>query len=89
MGALPLWGKTPRLTWQNLEAQLKAAGNAGAILRPVNVASKRLYQGVNILSLWAAGDEAGYESGTWGTYKQWAEAEERHRAAKRALGAFP
>ena len=47
---------------------------AGSVMRPVNVASKKPYQGVNILTLWAAGDAAGYEAGTWGTYKQWAEA---------------
>ena len=43
-------------------------------MRPVNVASKKPYQGVNILTLWAAGDAAGYQAGTWGTYKQWGEA---------------
>jgi antirestriction protein ArdC len=48
--------------------------SAGSIMRPVNVASKKAYQGVNILTLWAAGDAAGYQSGTWGTYKQWTEA---------------
>ena len=47
---------------------------AGSIMRPVNIASKKAYQGVNILTLWAAGDAAGYQSGTWGTYKQWSEA---------------
>jgi len=38
---------------------------AGSVLRPVNVASKKPYQGVNILPLWAAGDEAGYQAGLW------------------------
>ena len=47
---------------------------AGSIMRPVNVASKKPYQGVNVLTLWAAGDAAGYEAGLWGTYKQWGEA---------------
>jgi antirestriction protein ArdC len=47
---------------------------AGSIMRPVNVASKKPYQGVNIPTLWAASDAAGYEAGTWGTYKQWTEA---------------
>lgn len=45
----------------------------GNIMRPVNIASKKAYRGVNILALWAAADASGYESGTWGTYKQWAE----------------
>jgi antirestriction protein ArdC len=48
--------------------------SAGNIMRPVNIASKNAYRGVNILTLWATADEKGYSSGTWGTYKQWAEA---------------
>ena len=70
------------ITDQTIEAIEAGAGEfrlpwhraAGSIMRPVNVASKKAYQGVNVLSLWAAGDEAGYQSGTWGTYKQWGEA---------------
>ncbi len=38
----------------------------------------------NILALWAAGDAKGYESGTWGTYKQWAEAGAQVRKGERA-----
>ena len=34
--------------------------SAGNIMRPVNVASKKTYQGVNVLTLWAAGEEKGY-----------------------------
>ena len=48
--------------------------SAGNIMRPVNIASKNAYRGVNILTLWATADAKGYSSGTWGTYKQWAEA---------------
>jgi antirestriction protein ArdC len=47
--------------------------SAGNIMRPVNVASKKPYRGVNILTLWAIADEKGYSSGLFGTYKQWAE----------------
>jgi antirestriction protein ArdC len=43
------------------------------VLSACKIASKA-YRGVNILALWAASDAAGYESGTWGTYRQWAEA---------------
>jgi antirestriction protein ArdC len=57
---------------------------AGSIMRPVNVASKKPYQGVNILSLWAAGDAAGYQTGTWGTYKQWSEAGAQVRKGEKA-----
>lgn len=41
--------------------------------RPVNVATKRPYRGINILSLWASADCANYRSGIWGTFKQWKE----------------
>ena len=44
----------------------------GAITRPVNVATNKRYNGVNILALWAQADKAGFRSGTWGTYRQWA-----------------
>src|ERR1700678_549968 len=53
-----------RLPWH------RAAGN---IMRPVNVASKKAYRGVNVLALWATAEDKGYTSGTWGTYRQWAE----------------
>lgn len=47
--------------------------SAGNIMRPVNVASKNAYRGVNILALWSSADAKGYSSGHWGTYKQWTE----------------
>jgi antirestriction protein ArdC len=58
--------------------------SAGSIMRPVNIASKKPYQGVNILTLWAAGDAAGFQSGTWGTYKQWGEAGAQVRKGEKA-----
>jgi antirestriction protein ArdC len=48
--------------------------SAGSIMRPVNIASKKPYRGVNIVALWACAEESGYSSGIWGTYRQWAEA---------------
>ena len=47
---------------------------AGNIMRPVNVASKKSYRGVNVLALWATAEEKAYTSGIWGTYRQWLEA---------------
>ena len=41
--------------------------------RPCNVLSKQRYHGINVISLWVAGDEINYRSGLWGTYKQWQE----------------
>src|SRR5437773_7781415 len=38
---------------------------------PINVTSKKPYRGINTVCLWAAAEAKGYESGEWGTYKQW------------------
>ena len=37
---------------------------AGGIMRPVNVASRKHYRGVNVIALWAAAEEKSYASGT-------------------------
>jgi antirestriction protein ArdC len=58
--------------------------SAGNIMRPVNIASRKSYQGVNILTLWATADALGYSSGTWGTYKQWAEGGAQVRKGEKA-----
>ncbi|WP_442755898.1 ArdC family protein [Methylocystis sp. JAN1] len=54
------------------EFQLPWHRPASSAMRPVNVATKAAYRGVNILALWAAAEESGYASGLWGTYRQWA-----------------
>jgi antirestriction protein ArdC len=64
-----------RLPWH------RAAGN---IMRPVNIASKKAYRGVNVLALWATAEEKGYSSGTWGTYRQWAEIGAQVRKGEKA-----
>jgi antirestriction protein ArdC len=38
---------------------------------PINVITNKPYRGINTLCLWAAAESKGYESGEWGTYKQW------------------
>src|SRR5258708_6896251 len=38
---------------------------------PINVTSHKPYRGINTLCLWAAAEAKGYQSGEWGTYKQW------------------
>lgn len=53
------------------EFQLPWHRPSSSAMRPVNVASKAAYRGVNILALWAAAEERGYASGLWGTYRQW------------------
>ncbi len=39
--------------------------------RPINLASKKPYRGINILALWAVAERCGYAKGLWGTYRQW------------------
>ncbi len=39
--------------------------------RPTNAATRRVYNGVNIIALWAAAQNRGYDSRIWATYKQW------------------
>ncbi len=58
--------------------------SAGNIMRPVNVASKKAYQGVNILALWAESELRGLGSGLWGTYRQWTEAGAQVRKGEKA-----
>jgi antirestriction protein ArdC len=66
------------------EFRLPWHGSAGGFMRPVNVASKKAYRGVNVVALWAYAEEFGYSSGVWGTYKQWAEAGAQVRQGEKA-----
>ncbi len=43
------------------------------IYSPINVSSKTHYRGMNTVILWAEAQNRGYNSGTWGTFKQWQE----------------
>ena len=58
--------------------------SAGNIMRPVNIASKKPYRGVNVLALWAAAEEKAYTSGVWGTYRQWSEAGAQIRKSEKS-----
>jgi antirestriction protein ArdC len=53
-------------------------------MRPVNVASKKRYRGVNVVALWACAEESGYSSGIWGTYRQCAGTGAQVRKGERA-----
>jgi len=66
------------------EFRLPWRRSSGNIMRPVNIASKNAYRGVNILTLWATADDKGFTSGTWGTYKQWGEAGAQVRKGEKA-----
>ncbi|WP_273793484.1 ArdC family protein [Brucella anthropi] len=50
------------------------ANKAGSFARPVNVASRKPYNGVNIVSLWVSAQASQYPSNAWGTYRQWQDA---------------
>jgi antirestriction protein ArdC len=52
--------------------------------RPVNIASKARYRGVNVLALWVAAMTFGYPSGLWGTYRQFVAAGAQVRKGERA-----
>ncbi|RLQ21834.1 DUF1738 domain-containing protein [Seongchinamella sediminis] len=45
--------------------------NAPDLGLPSNAFTRRTYNGINILSLWASALEKGYLSNRWATYKQW------------------
>jgi antirestriction protein ArdC len=40
---------------------------------PINIASRKAYRGINTVCLWGAAQAKNYDSGEWGTYKQWQE----------------
>lgn len=45
----------------------------GSMRRPVNIASAKPYNGINIVSLWVSAQAHDYPSHLWGTYRQWQE----------------
>lgn len=49
------------------------ASDGASMKRPINIASAKPYNGVNILSLWVAAQACGFASNLWGTYRQWQE----------------
>ena len=81
-----------RVTNQIIEAIERGAGDwkmpwhqtAGENFVPINAQSKKPYRGINILSLWAAAEERGYNTNLWATYKQWQELGANVRKAEKA-----
>ncbi|RAI38145.1 ArdC family protein [Rhodoplanes roseus] len=57
---------------------------AGGLRRPINVLTGKAYRGINILTLWMAATQHGYQSGRWGTYRQWAEVGAQVRKGEKA-----
>jgi antirestriction protein ArdC len=61
----------------------------GSLMRPVNIASGKAYQGINILNLWVAAEARSYSAPIWGTFKQWYEAGYPVRKGEKSvLGVF-
>jgi antirestriction protein ArdC len=46
--------------------------NGSPTTRPLNIDRGAGYRGINTIILWAAAEAAGYPTGYWGTYRQWA-----------------
>jgi len=82
--------------YNRITAEIIAAIEAGAgefkmpwhhtgtsIARPTNIASGNGYRGVNVLALWVGAEIAGYDSGLWGTYRQWQALEAQVRKGER------
>jgi antirestriction protein ArdC len=51
---------------------------------PINTTSKKPYRGINTVCLWSAAQAKGYESGEWGTYKQWQDRTAQVRKGEKA-----
>lgn len=54
------------------------------LMRPINAANGKPYRGVNVLALWVAAQEQGYDSDRWATYKQWQELGAQVRKGERS-----
>ncbi len=83
--------------YERITAQITSAIEAGAgeyhmpwhhrgsvASRPANVVSGKPYRGANVIMLWIAAESAGYGSGLWGTYRQWAQLGGQVRKGERA-----
>ena len=83
--------------YEEITAKIVAAIEAGAgewrmpwhhdgasTARPINVASRKPYRGVNVVALWVAGQAVGYPTGLWGTYRHWQAVGAQVRRGERA-----
>jgi antirestriction protein ArdC len=76
------------ITDQIVAMLAEATGETGVPWRilghPVNVLTGHTYRGINILALGISAARHGYQSGTWGTYRQWAEVGAQVRKGEKA-----
>lgn len=54
----------PSMPWRRSSAPL---------FMPENALTKKLYNGINIVSLWVSAEAQGYAAPVWATYRQWSE----------------
>lgn len=59
-------------------------GKGGPLKRATNAATGTTYRGVNIITLWVEGQEHGYSSNLWATYRQWNELGAQVRKGERS-----
>jgi antirestriction protein ArdC len=51
---------------------------------PINAITRKAYKGVNVLALWAQGEDKKYSSNEWATYRQWSEIGAQVRKGEKA-----
>ena len=65
----------PSLPWRR---------SAAPLFMPENALTKKLYNGINVVSLWVAAETTGYSAPLWATYKQWSEIDCKVRKGEKA-----
>ncbi len=58
--------------------------SAAPLFMPENALTKKLYSGINIVSLWVSAEAQGYAAPIWATYRQWAELDCQVRKGEKA-----
>ena len=58
--------------------------SAAPLFMPENALTKKLYNGINIVSLWVSAEAQGYSAPIWATYRQWAELDCQVRKGEKA-----
>lgn len=96
-GAFVMTNQDRKSVYERITSEIIAAIEAGpsefsmpwhhdgsSSTRPTNVISGKPYRGINTLALWVAGAGLGFDSGLWGTYRQWSELGAHVRKGERA-----
>jgi antirestriction protein ArdC len=65
----------PSLPWRR---------SAAPLCMPENALTKKLYNGINVVSLWVAAETMSYAAPIWATYKQWSEIDCQVRKGEKA-----